>query len=146
MQQATPADVQRVQEMLDDLNALLAAHAAGQDTTEQFAEFMNKHGDYFPENPQTVDELVDLLAARSAAAQRHDAVAQPGAAGRAGRTEPAGVRRSHGSGSRSASWIRICRTCGRARTGPVPDGSAVIRRWDWARPPGPWRNSAGSSN
>src|SRR6478735_7309241 len=70
MQRATPADVQRIQQMLDDLNSLLAAHAAGQDTAEQFAEFMGKHGEYFPENPQTVDELVDLLAARSAAAQR----------------------------------------------------------------------------
>src|SRR6478672_8974547 len=70
MQRATPADVQRIQQMLDDLNSLLAAHAAGQDTAEQFAEFMGKHGEYFPENPQTVDELIDLLAERSAAAQR----------------------------------------------------------------------------
>ena len=57
-------------EMLDDLNALLAAHRRRADTTEQFAEFMAKHGDFFPENPQTVDELIDVLAARSAAAQR----------------------------------------------------------------------------
>ena len=70
MQQATPEDVQRIQQMLDDLNDLLAAHAAGADTTGQFDEFMRKHGDFFPENPQSVDELVDVLAARSAAAQR----------------------------------------------------------------------------
>jgi len=70
LQNATPEDVQRVRQMVDDLNALLAAHAAGQDTTGQFTEFMNKHGGYFPENPETVDELVDLLAARAAAAQR----------------------------------------------------------------------------
>src|SRR6476620_210543 len=70
MQRATPADVERIQEMLDDLNSLLAAHAAGQDTAAQFADFMNKHGGYFLENPRTVDELIDLLAARSAAAQR----------------------------------------------------------------------------
>jgi len=70
LQQATPRDVQRVQQMLDDLTALLAAHAAGRDTTTQFDEFMTKHGEYFPANPRTVDELVDLLAARSAAAQR----------------------------------------------------------------------------
>jgi uncharacterized protein with von Willebrand factor type A (vWA) domain len=70
LQQAKPEDVQRIQEMLDDLNALLAAHSAGQDTSGQFNEFMNKHGEFFPENPQSVDELVDLLAARAAAAQR----------------------------------------------------------------------------
>jgi uncharacterized protein with von Willebrand factor type A (vWA) domain len=70
MQNATPEDVERIREMLDDLNALLANHAQGQDTTEQFSEFMQKHGEFFPENPQNTDELADLLAARAAAAQR----------------------------------------------------------------------------
>ena len=31
---------------------------------------MAKHGDFFPENPQNVDELIDALAQRAAAAQR----------------------------------------------------------------------------
>ena len=31
---------------------------------------MNKHGEFFPENPQNVDELLDSLAQRAAAAQR----------------------------------------------------------------------------
>jgi uncharacterized protein with von Willebrand factor type A (vWA) domain len=70
MENATPEDVERINEMLDDLNSLLENHAAGQDTTEQFGEFMRKHGDFFPENPQNTDELIDTLAARSAAAQR----------------------------------------------------------------------------
>jgi uncharacterized protein with von Willebrand factor type A (vWA) domain len=70
MQNATPEDVERIRAMLDDLNALLANHAQGQDTTEQFSEFMQKHGEFFPENPQNTDELADLLAARAAAAQR----------------------------------------------------------------------------
>jgi uncharacterized protein with von Willebrand factor type A (vWA) domain len=67
---ATPEDVERINEMLSDLNDLLENHAAGQDTTEQFQEFMRRHGDFFPENPQNTDELIDALAARSAAAQR----------------------------------------------------------------------------
>ncbi len=70
MENATPEDVDGIREMLDDLNDLLANHAQGQDTTEQFAEFMRKHSDHFPENPQNTEELIDLLAARSAAAQR----------------------------------------------------------------------------
>src|ERR1700712_614144 len=70
LQQATPQDVEQIQRMLNDLNALLAAHSAGADTSAQFADFMAKHGNFFPENPQTVDELIDVLAARSAAAQR----------------------------------------------------------------------------
>ena len=31
---------------------------------------MDKHGEFFPENPQNVDELLDSLAQRAAAAQR----------------------------------------------------------------------------
>ena len=70
MENATPQDVERIREMLDDLNALLADHAAGQDTQQQFEQFMQNHGEFFPEGPQNTDELVDLLAARAAAAQR----------------------------------------------------------------------------
>jgi uncharacterized protein with von Willebrand factor type A (vWA) domain len=70
MENASPEDVERVREMLDDLNSLLAQHAQGQDTSEQFGEFMAKHGEFFPENPRNTEELVDLLAARAAAAQR----------------------------------------------------------------------------
>ena len=70
MRNATPRDVERVREMLDDLNDLLARHAQGQDTQQQFSEFMARHGEFFPENPANTEELVDLLAARAAAAQR----------------------------------------------------------------------------
>ena len=70
MEGATPEDVERIREMLDDLNQLIANHAAGQDTTEQFAQFMQQHGEFFPEDPQNTEELIDLLAARAAAAQR----------------------------------------------------------------------------
>lgn len=56
--------------MLADLNQLLDAHSRGVDTAEQFAEFMDKHGQYFPDNPRNVDELLDSLAQRAAAAQR----------------------------------------------------------------------------
>ncbi|OZM72983.1 hypothetical protein CFN78_12115 [Amycolatopsis antarctica] len=71
LRDTTPQDVERVNQMLTDLNALLAAHAQGfGDVDERFAEFMRRHGDFFPENPSSVEELVDALAARSAAAQR----------------------------------------------------------------------------
>ncbi len=70
MQQVTPEDTERIRQMLDDLNALLEAHAGGADTTEQFDKFMAQHGEFFPEQPKNTDELIDLLAARAAAAQR----------------------------------------------------------------------------
>jgi uncharacterized protein with von Willebrand factor type A (vWA) domain len=70
MEGATPEDVARIKEMIEALNQLLEHHAAGQDTEQEFGEFMARHGEFFPENPQTVEELIDTLAARSAAAQR----------------------------------------------------------------------------
>ena len=63
LENATDEDRAAVNEMLRDLNDLLAAHARGEDTTEQFDEFMDKHGDFFPENPRNVEELIDALAA-----------------------------------------------------------------------------------
>ncbi|MGW5365651.1 vWA domain-containing protein [Actinopolymorpha pittospori] len=65
-----PAASQAVRDMLGDLNPLLAAHARGEDTTDRFAQFMERHGQFFPENPANTDELVDLLARRAAAAER----------------------------------------------------------------------------
>lgn len=70
LENATDEDRQQVNEMLDDLNDLLDKHAKGEDTQQDFQDFMAKHGQYFPENPQNIDELLDSLAQRSAAAQR----------------------------------------------------------------------------
>jgi uncharacterized protein with von Willebrand factor type A (vWA) domain len=71
LQSTTPEDVERVREMLADLNALLAAHAQDRpDVPQLFDEFMARHGEFFGENPRTIDELIDALAARAAAAQR----------------------------------------------------------------------------
>ncbi len=65
-----PQAMQAVKDMLADLNRLLAAHARGEDTEDQFRDFMDKHGDLFPEQPENVDELIDALARRQAAAER----------------------------------------------------------------------------
>src|SRR3954471_17897431 len=67
---ADPESMQRVRDMMSALNNMLEADARGEDTSEQFAEFMQQYGDFFPDNPQTLDELVDSLARRAAAAQR----------------------------------------------------------------------------
>ncbi|QSR32499.1 hypothetical protein CFI00_18780 [Nocardioides sp. S5] len=67
---ATDEDRAAVNEMLSDLNDLLEKHAAGGVTDEEFGDFMDKHGDFFPENPRDMDELLDSLAQRAAAAQR----------------------------------------------------------------------------
>jgi uncharacterized protein with von Willebrand factor type A (vWA) domain len=61
---------QALKDMLSDLNQLLDKHARGEDTQQDFDEFMAKHGDLFPGDPQNVDELVDELARQAAAAER----------------------------------------------------------------------------
>ena len=70
LENATDEDRQAVNEMLDDLNDLLDKHSRGEDSQEDFQNFMQKHGQYFPENPRNVEELLDSLAKRAAAAQR----------------------------------------------------------------------------
>ncbi|CUR56953.1 conserved hypothetical protein [metagenome] len=77
MEGATDEDREAISEMLSDLNDLLEKHAQSdgspEDTDEvdrAFREFMDKHGDFFPEDPQDIDELLYSLAQRAAAAQR----------------------------------------------------------------------------
>lgn len=71
LRSTSPQDVERLTRMLADLNALLTAHARGfDDIDRRFAEFLRRHGEYFPEDPRDIDELIDLLAARASAAQR----------------------------------------------------------------------------
>ena len=67
MQNLTPADMQRMKDMMSELNAMLERRQQGQDP--QFAQFMEKFGDFFPENPETLDELLEIMAQRMAAAQ-----------------------------------------------------------------------------
>ena len=70
LENATDADRAAITEMMNDLNALLDAHRRGEDSQEQFDAFMEKHGDFFPDKPGNIDELLDSLAERAAAAQR----------------------------------------------------------------------------
>lgn len=67
---ATPEDLARVKDMLAELNEMLAADERGELTQDQFDGFMERYGDFFPDNPQNIEELVDSLARRMAAAQR----------------------------------------------------------------------------
>ncbi|MGH3630801.1 MAG: hypothetical protein ACRDRL_25580, partial [Sciscionella sp.] len=70
LQHTDSADAARIAAMMSDLNELLAAHGRGEDTQDQFAQFMRTHGEFFPEQPRNTEELIDSLAQRSAAAQR----------------------------------------------------------------------------
>jgi len=70
MQNPDPQAMQRVKDMLGDLNEMLAADARGEHTQADFDQFMERYGDMFPEHPQNLEELVDSLISRMAAAER----------------------------------------------------------------------------
>ena len=65
-----PQAMEQIRRMLNDLNDMLDADARGEHTAEDFARFMAEHGQFFPDNPTNLAELVDSLARRSAAAER----------------------------------------------------------------------------
>jgi uncharacterized protein with von Willebrand factor type A (vWA) domain len=70
MQNPDPQAMQRVKDMLGDLNEMLAADARGEHTQADFDRFMEQYGDMFPDHPQNLEELVDSLISRMAAAER----------------------------------------------------------------------------
>jgi uncharacterized protein with von Willebrand factor type A (vWA) domain len=70
LQNATPEDLARIREMMAALNDMLDADARGEHAQEQFDEFMQQYGEFFPEQPANLEELIDSLARRAAAAQR----------------------------------------------------------------------------
>lgn len=59
-----------LKEMMADLNALLEKHQRGEDVTDDYRQFLDKHRDFFPDAPETIEEFIDELARRSAAMQR----------------------------------------------------------------------------
>ncbi|MFC7718975.1 hypothetical protein [Nonomuraea recticatena] len=65
-----PAAMERVRQMMSDLNDMLERDAQGAHTQSDFDSFMSKYEDMFPERPRTLEELVDILARRAAATQR----------------------------------------------------------------------------
>jgi uncharacterized protein with von Willebrand factor type A (vWA) domain len=69
LQDVSPEQMQRMKDMLSSLNDLLQRRERGEDTQQAFEEFMERFGDFFPENPQNLDELLEAMAQRMAAMQ-----------------------------------------------------------------------------
>jgi uncharacterized protein with von Willebrand factor type A (vWA) domain len=70
MSNPDPEAMQRVKDMLGDLNEMLAADARGEHTQADFDQFMERHGELFPDNPRSLEELLDSLISRMAAAEQ----------------------------------------------------------------------------
>ncbi|MFP5322460.1 MAG: VWA domain-containing protein [Acidimicrobiia bacterium] len=69
MSNPDPAAMQRTKDMMAALNQLLEKHQRGEDTPEDFQRFMDEFGDFFPEDPKDVEELLRAMAERMAQMQ-----------------------------------------------------------------------------
>ena len=63
----TPEQIARTKDMLAALNTMIDQRARGEEY--DFDGFMEQYGDFFPGNPQNLDELLDQLAQQMAAMQ-----------------------------------------------------------------------------
>jgi uncharacterized protein with von Willebrand factor type A (vWA) domain len=67
MRNITPEQLQRFKDMLAELNGLIEKRDRGEPTQEDFARFMERYGDLFPDDPRTLEELLENMARRMAA-------------------------------------------------------------------------------
>ncbi|MCC7076417.1 MAG: hypothetical protein IT198_04760 [Acidimicrobiia bacterium] len=58
----SPEQMQRMKDMMAELNRMLRERAEGREP--DFDAFMDQYGDFFPENPQNLDELLEQIARR----------------------------------------------------------------------------------
>ncbi|HEV3281280.1 MAG TPA: VWA domain-containing protein [Acidimicrobiales bacterium] len=64
-----PEQLNHMREAFDALNRMIEQREAGEPLDPSFESFMERFGDLFPGNPSDLDELLEQLAARMAAAQ-----------------------------------------------------------------------------
>jgi uncharacterized protein with von Willebrand factor type A (vWA) domain len=64
----SPEQMQRMKDMLADLNQMLEQRERGEEP--DFDGFMEKYGDMFPGNPQSLDELLEQMARSMAQMQQ----------------------------------------------------------------------------
>jgi uncharacterized protein with von Willebrand factor type A (vWA) domain len=62
-----PEERDRLRQALDRLNTMLEQKEAGEELDPSFQQFMDEFGDFFPGDPQNLDELLEQLAQRMAA-------------------------------------------------------------------------------
>src|SRR5690349_7577440 len=68
MSQMSPEQLQRMKDMMSELNHMLEQRERGEEP--DFEGFMDRYGDFFPENPQTLDELLEQMARSMAQMQQ----------------------------------------------------------------------------
>ena len=69
MSDVSPEQMQRMKDMFNSLNRMLEQRERGEPVDPSFEQFMQEFGDFFPGNPQTLDELLEQMAEQMAAMQ-----------------------------------------------------------------------------
>jgi uncharacterized protein with von Willebrand factor type A (vWA) domain len=69
MSDVSPEHRQRMKDMFDALNRMLEQREEGQPLDPSFEQFMERFGDFFPQNPESLDELLEQMAEQMAAMQ-----------------------------------------------------------------------------
>ncbi|WP_089937874.1 hypothetical protein [Candidatus Entotheonella palauensis] len=70
LQQLTPEDMQRMRQMIENLNELLERRAMGEADDRDFHEFLERHRDLFPDGmPGSLDEFLEQMARQMEAMQ-----------------------------------------------------------------------------
>ena len=68
MSEMSPEQLQRMKDMLAELNHMLEQRERGEEP--DFEAFMERYGDFFPDNPQSLDELLENMARSMAQMQQ----------------------------------------------------------------------------
>src|SRR5437868_2751112 len=68
LSEMSPEQLQRTKDMMQELNQMLRDREEGREP--DFEGFMQRYGDMFPGNPQSLDELLEQMAASMAAMSR----------------------------------------------------------------------------
>ena len=67
MGEMQPEDLAPMKDMMAELNQMIEQRNRGEEP--DFEGFMDRHGEFFPENPESLDELMEIMAERMAAMQ-----------------------------------------------------------------------------
>ncbi|MHB1444610.1 MAG: vWA domain-containing protein [Acidimicrobiales bacterium] len=69
LQNTSPEQMQAMKDMFNALNRMLEQREAGEPIDPSFESFMEQFGQFFPGNPQSLDELLEQMAQQMAAMQ-----------------------------------------------------------------------------
>ena len=142
-----PAQLEHMRQAFDALNRMVEQREAGEPVDPSFESFMEQFGDLFPGDPKDLDELLEQLAARMAAAQAMWNSMSPEQ-----RAQLQGLAESlledmdlRWQVDRLAQNLQ--RAFPEAGLGATASGSGATTRWAWGRrptPPGARATSTGS--